>query len=42
LLNKNLIIHVIRKNLINPLTGEVTKEVSSCVNFESISSLKAA
>lgn len=42
LLNKELKIHVLYKNLINPETGEITKEISSCVNFESIKSLEAA
>lgn len=42
LLNKELQIHVIYKDLINPETGEITKEISSCVNFESINNLKAA
>ncbi|MCC6866864.1 MAG: hypothetical protein IT280_11985 [Ignavibacteria bacterium] len=34
LLNKELKIQVVYKNLINPVTGEITKEISSCVNFE--------
>lgn len=42
LLNKELKIQVVYKNLINPESGEITKEISSCVNFESINKLQAA
>jgi len=40
LLNKEVIIDVIMKDLVNPQTGEVTKTISSCKGFKPISDLK--
>lgn len=42
LLSKSLLIRVKNSFLINPSTGEITKEISTCIDFEPNASLKAA
>lgn len=42
LLNKELVINVVYKDLINPHTGEATKTISACSGFQPVNKLKAA